>query len=82
MSSDISIAEKMEAMEEPPGAIECLTYTRGKLRWHLGQISNEDEKLHFELEQNIREIQALITVNDEIYEEIFSCCVVDTNNST
>ncbi len=53
MLSDTLIADILEKMKEPPGAIEFLSYNRGKLKQHLGQSSSEDEKLHFGLEHSL-----------------------------
>lgn len=81
-SDPSTITKASELTEEPEDALQYLSYARAKLKRKLDQ-NNEDEKAqHFDLEQTIREIRTIITVNDEIYDEIFSHCIIDVRTST
>lgn len=66
---------------EPKDALQFLSYTRAKLKRKLESNDDDDDderaQNNFDLEQTIREIRALITVNDEIHREIFSRCMLD-----
>ena len=70
---------------EPKDALQFLNYTRAKLKRKL-ELNDEDDderaQNNFDLEQTIREVRALISVNDEIHREIFSRCMVDSRTSS
>jgi len=75
MSSDESIAAN-SGPQECQGSNTCASNTRqDNLKRHLGLISEEGEldcDMNIDIEQTMREIRALIAVNDEI----FSRCMV------
>jgi hypothetical protein len=88
MTSEQSKSNVSEPSEmEPKDALQFLSYTRAKLKRKLESNDDDDDdderaQNNFDLEQTIREIRALITVNDEIHREIFSRCMVDSRTSS
>ncbi len=79
-------------MEEPKDALQFFSYAKADLKRKLNHFledDKEDEREQaersrhcFDLEQIIREIRAILTVNEEIHDEIFSrCCMVETKNN-
>lgn len=82
-SDDPSKSKDSEPTEgEPTDALQFLSYTRSELKRKL-DLKDEDDIVaqNFNLEQIVREIRAIIVVNDEIHHEIFSRCMVDTSKS-
>lgn len=68
-----------EPAEEPKDALEFVSYVREKLKTKLDL--DEKKQANHDLELIVREIRAIIAVNDEIHEEIFSRCMVDVEHS-
>ncbi len=70
--------------EEPKDALQFLSYAKADLKRELNLKDDDDRQksiICFDLEQIIREIRAILTVNEEIHNEIFSRCMVNTKHN-